>query len=160
MAPWLLIGGGFVGAVVVAVLVTLLVVGKINLGGVVTGIGDKVSSWGWGVKVKDADKASGYSAVFLANGQVYFGRVFSSWGQYLTLTDVFYLRIQRQLQPPQEEEGADGVKRETQLIKLGEELHGPVDEIKINRDQVLFMEKMKSDSRVVQGIKKFYEQKK
>ena len=149
----LYVAGGFVGAVGLAVVVTLVAVGKIN-----------VSQWGgWVaglVPEKASKEASDYSAVFLANGQVYFGKLATPTSQYVTLTDVFYLRIQQQLQPPSQEDEEAVPKRETQLIKLGEELHGPVDEIKINRDQVLFIERMKADSRVVQGIKKFYEQKK
>lgn len=149
----LYVGAGFVGALGLAVVVTLAVVGKINLGGVTGWMADLIPQ-------KASKEASDYSAVFLANGQVYFGKLAAPTSQYVTLTDVFYLRIQQQLQPPSEEDEESVPKRETQLIKLGEELHGPVDEIKINRDQVLFIERMKADSRVVQGIKKFYEQKK
>lgn len=147
------VAAGFVGALGLAVVVTLAVVGKINLGGVTGWIANLIPQ-------KVSKEASEYSAVFLANGQVYFGKLATPTSQYVTLTDVFYLRIQQQLQPPSEDEEENIPKRETQLIKLGEELHGPVDEIKINRDQVLFIERMKTNSRVVQGIKKFYEQKK
>jgi hypothetical protein len=149
----LYVAGGFVAAMGLAIVVTLAAVGKLNVG--------KLTGWasGWfGEQV--SKEASDYSAVFLANGQVYFGKLARPTSEYVSLTDVFYLRIQQQLQPPSEEDQADTPKRETQLIKLGQELHGPVDEIKINRDQVLFIERMKTDSRVVQGIKKFYEQKK
>jgi len=41
--------------------------------------------------------------VFLANGQVYFGKLGATGDEYVSLTDVFYLRIQQQLQPPSEE---------------------------------------------------------
>lgn len=138
----------------VAVVVTLIAIGGISWGKVVEPVRRLMP------QAKPADNASDYSAVFLANGQVYFGKLATPTSQYVTLTDVFYLRIQQQLQPPEDKEEEGQPKRETQLIKLGEELHGPVDEIRINRDQILFIEKMKSDSRVVQGIKKFYEQKK
>ena len=147
-------------AVGVAVLVTLVVVGKINVKEWVKDLGGSVQYVFEKGDKKAAGEESGYSAVFLANGQVYFGKLATPTNQYVTLTDVFYLRIQQQLQPREDKEEEGQTKRETQLIKLGEELHGPMDEIKINRDQVLFIEKMKTDSRVVQGIKKFYEQKK
>ncbi|OGY15947.1 MAG: hypothetical protein A2784_00745 [Candidatus Chisholmbacteria bacterium RIFCSPHIGHO2_01_FULL_48_12] len=149
----LYVAGGFVAAMGLAIVVTLAVVGKFNVG--------KLIGWVPGLFPEKVSKeASEYSAVFLANGQVYFGKLGATGDEYVSLTDVFYLRIQQQLQPPSEEDEEGVPKRETQLIKLGEELHGPVDEIKINRDQVLFIERMKTNSRVVQGIKKFYEQKK
>ena len=152
------VAGGFVAAMGLAIVVTLAAVGKFNVG--------KLTGWVSGLfpeKIsleKTSKEASEYSAVFLANGQVYFGKLTDPSRQYVALTDVFYLRIQQQLQPREDKEEEGQPRRETQLIKLGEELHGPVDEIKINRDQVLFIERMKTDSRVVQGIKKFYDQKK
>ena len=40
-----------------------------------------------------------------------------------------------------------------QLIKLGEEVHGPEDTMVINRDQMLFFENLKSDGKVTQLIR-------
>ena len=159
LSSWVLVIGGFVAAVLISIAVTLVAGGKFEVGWVAP-VTDKFSSWVGRSKPADANKGSAYSAVFLANGQVYFGKLGREDGIYVPLTDVFYLRIQQQLQPPSEEDEEGKTKRETQLIKLGQELHGPVDEIKINRDQVLFIETMKTDSRVVQGIKQYYEQKK
>lgn len=39
------------------------------------------------------------------------------------------------------------------LVKLGDELHGPKDEMRINRDQVLLWENLKGDSKVTDAIK-------
>ena len=91
---------------------------------------------------------SDYWAVFLSNNQVYFGKLVSREGQYLSLREVFYLRAQRQLQPAVEED----TKQQIQLIKLGSELHGPVDRMIINRDQILLTEELKEDSKVVTAI--------
>ena len=38
------------------------------------------------------------------------------------------------------------------LIKLGNEIHGPLDSMLINRDHVVIIEDLKDDSRVVQAI--------
>ena len=155
---WILIVWGFILAIALAVAVTLVAVGKIDLGAGVRGVTGKIGSWfasDESEKKVSKGEVSDYWAVFLANGQVYFGKLSQEESQYPVLKDVFYLRVQKRLQPPEEEET---VKQETQLIKLGEELHGPVDEIKINRDQILFIEQMKIDSRVVQGIKQYYAQ--
>ena len=41
------------------------------------------------------------------------------------------------------------------LVKLGNELHGPTDELFINRSQVVFYEKLRDDSKVVESIKNY-----
>lgn len=101
-------------------------------------------------------KVSGYSAVFLANNQVYFGKLADANSQYPRLTEVYYLRVQRPLQPPPATEEA---QPDVQLVKLGNELHGPVDEIRFNREQILYIEDLKEDSRIVQAIREFKSRK-
>lgn len=97
-------------------------------------------------------KGSGYSAIFLSNNQVYFGKLTDASSQYPKLTDVYYLRVDRPLQPPPATESA---QPDVQLVKLGNELHGPTDEIKFNREQILYIEDLKSDSRIVKAIEEF-----
>lgn len=96
-----------------------------------------------------------YQAVFLTNDQVYFGKVRNETAQYVSLSDIYYLQVTQQLQPAS---GAPAQRLD--LIKLGNELHGPTDEMRINRDQVLFIEDLKDDSQVVQAIENFREQEK
>ena len=96
-----------------------------------------------------------YQAVFLSNGQVYFGKVRNLSKQYVTLTDTYYL-IRGQSIQAQTPEGEN--KEQTQaafgLRKLGEnEVHGPVDEMVINRDHILFIEEIKDSGPIVQAIK-------
>lgn len=97
-------------------------------------------------------KSSGYSAIFLANNQVYFGKLADANSQFPRLTEVYYLRVDRALQPPPATEAA---QPDVQLVKLGNELHGPVDEIRFNRDQILYIEDLKDDSRIVAAIREF-----
>lgn len=86
-----------------------------------------------------------YNAVFLDNGQVYFGKVSDKKSTYVRLTDVYYL------QSKQVPEGQADVT----LVKLGSELHGPKDEMQILRDHVLYIEELSSSSRVVEAIKEY-----
>jgi len=101
---------------------------------------------------------SGYQAVFLTNGQVYFGTVSDPANIFVTLNDIFYLQV---VQPPLQgtlpEDQAVPAEQQPQisLVKLGNELHGPVDEMHINRDQILFYEDLKEDGQVVQAIKAY-----
>lgn len=111
--------------------------------------------WQMGVFDKGAAMASGYQAVFLTNNQVYFGKVQNPNSQYVMLSDIYYLQVTQQLQPP-----TDAQAQSLQLVKLGNELHGPTDEMQINRDQVMFIENLKDDSNIVKTIRDFQAQQK
>lgn len=101
----------------------------------------------------DQDK---YQAVFLASGQVYFGKLDSLNGQYSRLTDVFYIQATEAEQNAQNPQNSDVSTTDLQLIKLGNEVHGPEDEMLINRDQILFIENLKADGRVSDSIRQYY----
>lgn len=87
-----------------------------------------------------------YQAVFVDNGQVYFGKLNKSGDDFFQLTDVFYLQA-----------GTIGLDQTSNLslVKLGNEAHGPEDKMQINKDHVLFIEDMKSDSKVVKAIQDY-----
>ena len=100
-----------------------------------------------------AGVSSGYEAVFLTNGQVYFGKLSRSGSDYITLDDIYYLQVgpqQGSSLAPSQSSTTPG--QQISLVKLGNELHGPVDEMHINRSQVLFYEDLKSDGQVVKAI--------
>ncbi len=97
-------------------------------------------------------KRGQYQAVFLANGQVYFGKLSGSSKKYVTLTDVYYLQVQDQ----KDDKNQNQLSQDnTQLIKLGEELHGPEDEMKISQSEISFWENLKDDSKIVEAIKDY-----
>ena len=103
------------------------------------------------------NKLSGYSkewqAIFLTNGQVYFGQIQSTNKAEIVAQDIYYLQVTRPLQQTEEgQEQASEGQGELSLVKLGNELHGPTDNMYINRDHVLFIEDLKDDSNVVQAI--------
>lgn len=104
--------------------------------------------------VNSGIKGGQYQAVFLANGQVYFGKLSNPNAKYLTLKDVYYLQVQNNQQESQDP-NQQLQQGEPQLIKLGEELHGPEDEMKILQTQVTFWENLKNDSKVVQAINQY-----
>lgn len=106
----------------------------------------------WKEKATGESKDADWQAVFLTNGQVYFGKLSGATSQYATLKDIYYLQVQKSIQPKPEGE-ADQPK--VTLVKLGSELHAPMDEMKINRDQILFYENLKKDGKVVQAIDKY-----
>lgn len=86
---------------------------------------------------------SKYQAVFLSNGQHYFGKLSILNDGYLKLTDVYYL----------ESADEDTAKKQVELRKLGEtEIHAPEDTMIISKDQVLMYENLKGDGQVVKSI--------
>lgn len=130
--PWVIL------AIVVIVLVVLGVLFRDKLG----------------MGAKKDSNVSDYEAVFLTNGQVYFGKLTGRSDAYITLKDIYYLQVNQALQSGGTQTQANQ-QPELSLVKLGNELHGPVDEMKINRDQVLFYEQLKNDGKVVQAIKEY-----
>jgi len=100
-----------------------------------------------------------YYAVFLSNDQVYFGHLADVEDSYVSLTNIYYLQVAKPLQSTSAstlENTADTTDTQSKLtlIKLGKELHGPKDAMKINRDSILFYEELSNDSKVVQTINK------
>lgn len=94
-------------------------------------------------------KKDQYQAVFLTNGQVYFGKLSGVNSEYVVLKNIYYLQEDNQnLQNQAQAAEQPNLK----LIKLGSELHGPEDEMFIERDKVIFWENLKNDGRIVKEI--------
>lgn len=100
-----------------------------------------------------------YQAVFLDNGQVYFGKLSSVNSEYIRLTDIFYLQVEQQIQPDQEKANGNAANANDQtqirLAKLGNELHGPEDVMYVQRSKVVFWENLKNEGDVVKAITTF-----
>jgi hypothetical protein len=118
--------------------------------------GGKILSW----KMKMALKGD-YQAVFLTNGQVYFGKMEFEHG-WIVLKDIYYLQLSEDLQPASSADtnttttpAGQSDQQKIQLVKLGQELHGPQDQMYIAKDKVMFWENMKDDSKVLQSIKQY-----
>lgn len=110
------------------------------------------------IKFSDSNPVKAeYQAIFLTNGQVYFGKLNKVGRDFVGLSDIYYLQVQQPIQPKPEqksEQKAEDEQPKITLVKLGNEIHGPVDAMSINRDQILFWEDLKDSGQVVQAIKK------
>lgn len=102
-----------------------------------------------------------YQAVFFTNGQVYFGKLQSLSGGYLKLTDIFYLQTKASTPSHSSNPQAtsDQSTPDVQLMKLGNEIHGPEDEMIIDKDQVLFYENIKNNSKVSTSIARYQDKR-
>ncbi len=91
----------------------------------------------------DLSFATEYQAVFLDNGQVFFGKLGDAGSVYLSLHDVYF--VQRQQTPDQKE-------AKNLLVRLGSEWHAP-DFMRINTRHIVFIEPVAPDSRVAKLIR-------
>lgn len=105
-----------------------------------------------GVSSSSVVDSSKFQAVFLTNGQVYFGKVSKENSDYVSMAEVYYLVLKKPLQNQQKDENQTADKPEYSLVKLGQEMHGPTS-MSINHDQILFIENLADDSKVVTAIK-------
>lgn len=95
---------------------------------------------------------SKHQAIFLNNGQVYFGNITELNQDFLTLGNIYYLRVNQQVQP-----GQQASQNDVSLVKLGCELHGPQDSMVVNKEQITFWENLKSDGQVAEAIAQYVE---
>ena len=91
-----------------------------------------------------------FQAVFLNNGQVYFGNINELNKDFLRISNIYYLRVNQQVQP-----GQQAAQNDVSLVKLGCELHGPQDSMVVNRDQITFWENLKDDGQVAKAVAEY-----
>lgn len=142
-------GGGALRYIIIALVVIIILVGGWYLLDNYTNVNLP------GMSSSNQDLSKGWQAVFLSNGQVYFGKVEKINDRDLILTDIYYLQVvTKPLQQSQEAPTTPTTQnqQELTLAKLGNELHGPMDRMVINRDQILLTEELKEDSKVVTAI--------
>ncbi len=103
------------------------------------------------VQADAAVKSKQYQALFLTNGQVYFGKISQVDKSYVKVTDIYYLQVQQAVQP-KDAANAAADNQQVSLAKLGGELHGPEDVMYVSRQQVLFWENLKTEGKVAKAI--------
>jgi hypothetical protein len=80
-----------------------------------------------------------YQAVFLSNGQTYFGRYYDRIGAYAKIEDVYYI---------QQSESSDA-----RLVRRGTELHAPDHRMLVPKTAILFVEDLRPDSPIAQFMR-------
>ena len=86
-----------------------------------------------------------YQAVFLANGQTYFGRYYDRIGAYAKIEDIYYL---------QQTQGTDpDAPPDTKLVRRGKELHSPSARMLVPKSSILFVEDLTDSSPIGQFMK-------
>ena len=85
-----------------------------------------------------------YQVVYLLTGQVYFGKLQNTSGEYLTLKNAYTL---------QDSTSEDAAAENTSnILQVSRQVYGPEDSMAIRADQVQFWQNLRSDSKVTQAI--------
>ncbi len=99
-------------------------------------------------KLVDSSK---YQAVFLNNGQVYFGNISSINNDYVRLNNIYYLT-----QSSDTSTNTQSTSGDYTLVKLGcQQIHYPYDQMIVNRSQITFWENLNKDGKVAKSIEQF-----
>ena len=93
-----------------------------------------------------------FKAIYLENGEVYYAKIAREDALSVYLDEVYYIQMQEQLVPLDEE----GLETETIsvpiLLKRGSELHQPVGWMQVNRSKVIAIEEIGGDSEILKEI--------
>lgn len=92
-----------------------------------------------------------YQAVFLDNGQVFFGKLKNTDGSYLRLEKAYYTKKQ-DLPTDATEEQKAAVANNVSLVKVGDEVYGPENVMMVRSEQILFWQNLSADSKVAKAI--------
>ncbi|MBU0636735.1 MAG: hypothetical protein ABH818_00310 [Patescibacteria group bacterium] len=97
--------------------------------------------------VKDTTTQEGWYAVKLVNNEIFYGQIKDIKVDPIIMTNVYYNYDQEKDKQKQINESGN-----LRLVKRGKETHGPAGDMSLVRSQVLFMEPLKLDSKVLKVI--------
>lgn len=86
-----------------------------------------------------------YYAVFLTNDQIYFGQIAKNTGNFMKLNNVYYLQ-------QASTSAKTSTAKQVSVTRLESEFHKPVNGMIINKDQILYYEKLQVNSQVLKAI--------
>ena len=104
----------------------------------------------WGKKVEVESNKNFWYSLKLINGEFYYGQIKDTGADPVVLENVYYNYDQIN-----SEQDANGEKSESgnlRLVKRGKETHGPDGSMSIVRMQVVYMEALSEDSKVLKAI--------
>jgi hypothetical protein len=99
----------------------------------------------WDFTVPTLGRAQ-YQAVFLTNGQTYFGRYYDRIGAYAKIEDVYYLQQVEATDP--------NAAAETRIVRRGRELHEPSSRMLVPKSAILFVEDLTDASQIAQFMQR------
>lgn len=103
------------------------------------------------VHAPTAPRADRYQAVFLDNGQTFFGKLKNTEGAYLKLEKA-YTTQKQDLPEDATDEQKQAVSNNVSLVEVSKVVYGPENTMMIRAEQVLFWQDLKTDSKVSKAI--------
>lgn len=94
-------------------------------------------------------KTANLQAVFLNTGQVYFGNIKAVNSNFLVLRHIFYLESNS---TSSSSSSSSSTPSNVTLVKLGCEIHAPLDQMVINRSAVTFWENLSPKGQVAEAV--------
>ena len=107
--------------------------------------------WFMGSKKMALPASDRYQAIFLNNGQVFFGKLKNVDGEYMVLEGAYYTK-KADVPANATAEQKAAIEANVSLAKVGNEVYGPETTMSIRAEQVLFWQNLKADSKVAKAI--------
>ena len=92
-----------------------------------------------------------YQAVFLNNGQLYFGKITEITNEYIIMEKPHFLQLAQESEDLEVQE----VQPEMKLISIKDEFHKPKDFVLIEKSAVIFIEELRDVSQIADAIANF-----
>lgn len=144
-------------AAIAGVAVALLV-GGVDIKGIGSKIGKSVSGisslFNRSKPSNPSASSSDYVAVYMENSKVYFGKMEAADSDEPKLTDVFTLNVSTT-----QGQGNENAQTDFELVKMTDQFQAPTDLLVLSGNKILYWEPLKADSRVVEAIRKYKENK-
>lgn len=93
-------------------------------------------------------KTDRFQAVFIDGGQVFFGKLKNTTGEYLTLESPYYTKSASASSSTD-----TTLEQSTGLVKVGSESYGPDNSLSLRADHVLFWQNLRENSKVAEAIR-------
>ena len=147
-------GNSWFVSILIVVIIVVVVLFVLDTTGAISLFGSKNDE-----PTKTVSVTGDWQAVFLTNGQVYFGQLSEVGSAYPEVTNIYYLQVQevpiQPAEPAIDEAGVQPAEQTAQqmvLVKFGTEMHRPQDQMFINNDHILFYENLEGESQVIKAI--------
>jgi len=98
------------------------------------------------LKYKDS-----YQAVFLTNGQAYFGNITEITNEYIILEEPYSIKLQQK----QTDGEGETAQSEVKLLSIEDEFYKPVGYMLIKKSQINFIEELQDSSQIIEIIENY-----
>jgi len=92
-----------------------------------------------------------YQAVFLTNGQAYFGNITEITNEYILLKDPYSIKVQQK----QTDEEGQAKQSEIKLLSIEDEFYKPEGYMLIEKSAINFIEELKDSSQIIDIIENY-----